>query len=59
MLTVMFACPRSLHDKATSVLPDLTIKPSSIVVAVLHSDKDANAQLYQGDFLWIKCSAVS
>ncbi|KAL8853714.1 MAG: hypothetical protein Q9221_001525 [Calogaya cf. arnoldii] len=53
------AAQASLHAKASAVLPNnLTIKPSTVVVAVLQGDKDASNDLQQEDFLWIKCHAV-
>ncbi|KAL8759599.1 MAG: hypothetical protein Q9199_000643 [Rusavskia elegans] len=42
---------------ASAVLPTLTTKASTIVVAILLSDKDANASLNEEEFLWIKCHA--
>ncbi|KAI4191591.1 MAG: hypothetical protein LQ348_003488 [Seirophora lacunosa] len=47
----------SLHDKASSLVPDLGAKPSTIVVAVLNASKDPNGSLQQDDFLWVKCHA--
>ncbi|KAL8800856.1 MAG: hypothetical protein Q9182_004876 [Xanthomendoza sp. 2 TL-2023] len=51
------AASRSLHDKASAVLPDISTKPSNIVVAILKADKNSNASLNEDDFLWIKCHA--
>ncbi|KAL8789297.1 MAG: hypothetical protein Q9213_001220 [Squamulea squamosa] len=47
----------SLHAKASAVLPKLSMKPTTIVVAILQADKDANGRLREEDFLWIKCHA--
>ncbi|KAL8681632.1 MAG: hypothetical protein Q9224_006838, partial [Gallowayella concinna] len=49
----------SLHDKAFAVLPNISTKPSNIVVAILKADKNSNGSLTEDDFLWIKCHAVS
>ncbi|KAL8724724.1 MAG: hypothetical protein Q9166_007785 [cf. Caloplaca sp. 2 TL-2023] len=47
----------SLHAKASAVVPDLKTKPSTILVAILHTDKDPNGIIRQEDFLWVKCHA--
>ncbi|KAL8672577.1 MAG: hypothetical protein Q9168_002982 [Polycauliona sp. 1 TL-2023] len=52
------AAPGSLHAKASSVVPPLSSKPSTIIVAILHCDADANSHLQEENFLWIKCHAV-
>ncbi|KAL8769219.1 MAG: hypothetical protein Q9209_004720 [Squamulea sp. 1 TL-2023] len=51
------AADGSLHAKASAVLPKLSTKPTTIVVAILQADKDANGHLREEDFLWIKCHA--
>ncbi|KAL8652063.1 MAG: hypothetical protein Q9226_004426 [Calogaya cf. arnoldii] len=53
------AAQASLHAKASAVLPIMTTKPSTIVIAILQADKDASNDLGEGDFLWIKGHAVS
>lgn len=49
----------SLHAKASRVVPDLGTKSSTIVVAVLRAEEDANHDLEPDDFLWVKCHAVN
>ncbi|KAL8835488.1 MAG: hypothetical protein Q9170_003290 [Blastenia crenularia] len=49
---------RSLHAKAIALKPThIEVKPSNIWVGVLRTDRDANGELVQDDFLWVKCNA--
>ena len=57
-LTQADRTPRSLHEKAARVVPDLGAKPSTIAVAILREEKRATDELQQDDFLWVKCNAV-
>ena len=49
----------SLHEKAKACKPDVPLKPTTILVALLKPERGNEGPKSEDDFFWVKCTGVS